>query len=56
MKENVLLDKCLMFAVLIVNLHKFLTKEKKESVIAKQILRSGTSIGISFNIKYSKKE
>ena len=45
MKENVLLDKCLMFAVRIVNLHKFLTREKKESVIAKQILRSGTSIG-----------
>lgn len=33
------------FAVRIVNLYRFLTKEKKEFDLSKQILRSGTSIG-----------
>lgn len=33
------------FAVRIVNLYKFLCDEKKEFVLSKQILRSGTSIG-----------
>ena len=33
------------FALRIVNLYKFLTGEKKEFVISKQLLRSGTSIG-----------
>jgi len=32
-------------AVKIINLYKMLCSEKKEFVIAKQILRSGTSIG-----------
>ena len=33
------------FSVRIVNLYKFLTETKKEYVLSKQILRSGTSIG-----------
>ena len=33
------------FAVRIVNLYKYLSNEKKEFVLSKQILRSGTSIG-----------
>ena len=33
------------FALRIINLYSFLTKEKKEYVISKQLLRSGTSIG-----------
>ena len=33
------------FSVRIVNLYRFLTEEKKEYVLSKQILRSGTSIG-----------
>ena len=33
------------FALRIVKLYKFLTEEKKEFVISKQLLRSGTSIG-----------
>ncbi len=33
------------FALRIVNLYKYLTDEKKEFVISKQLLRSGTSIG-----------
>ena len=45
MKENILKDKSLAFAVRIVNLCKFLISEYKEHVLSKQILRSGTSIG-----------
>ena len=47
--QNVLLDKALLFAARIVKLHKYLIKEKKEAVISKQILRSGTSIGANAN-------
>ena len=45
MKENVIMRKSFAFSVRIVNLHKYLSQEKKESVISKQIYRSGTSIG-----------
>ncbi|MCD6116957.1 four helix bundle protein [bacterium] len=45
MRENAVLDKSFDFAVRVVNLYKFLVAEKKEFVLSKQILRSGTSIG-----------
>ena len=44
MKESVLLTKSKAFALRIVRLYKYL-RDRKESVIAKQMLRSGTSIG-----------
>jgi len=44
-KENVILHKSFAFAVRIVNLYKYLTTERKEFVLSKQLLRSGTSIG-----------
>ncbi len=44
-KENILKEKSYRFALRIVNLYKFLTTEKKEYVLSKQVLRSGTSIG-----------
>jgi len=43
MKENKLKEKSLRFAIRIVNLYKYLCDEKKEFVLSKQILRSGTS-------------
>ena len=49
MHSNPLLDKTLKFASRIVKLHRYLIKEKKESVISKQIIRSGTSIGANAN-------
>ena len=49
MKENVLIDKSVLFAARIVKLNKYLVKEKKEHVISKQIVRSGTSIGANIN-------
>ena len=45
MKDNVLLDKSFAFAIRVVKAYKFLVEEKKEFVISKQFLRSGTSIG-----------
>ena len=38
-------DKCMDFAIDIVNLYKYLCETKKEYVLSKQLLRSGTSIG-----------
>ena len=45
MKENVIIRKSFAFSVRIVNLHRYLSQEKREYVISKQIYRSGTSIG-----------
>lgn len=49
MKENILIDKSIVFASRIVKLHDFLIKNKKGLPIAKQIIRSGTSIGANIN-------
>jgi four helix bundle protein len=45
MKESPLRDKSEKFADRILKLHKYLNSQKKEFIMAKQILRSGTSIG-----------
>ena len=45
MKEDVLKAKSFKFAVRVVNLYKYLAEEKKEFVLSKQLLRSGTSVG-----------
>ena len=49
MKENLLIDKSIVFASRIVKLNQYLVKSKKEAVISKQIVRSGTSIGANIN-------
>ena len=43
--NNVIENKSFDFAIRIVNLYKYLCKNKKEYVLSKQVLRSGTSIG-----------
>jgi four helix bundle protein len=45
MKENVVKNKSFAFALRIVKLYQFLTESKKEYVLSKQLLRSGTAIG-----------
>ena len=45
MKENLVKDKSYAFAIRIVKLYKYLCEEKKEFILSKQVLRSGTSIG-----------
>jgi four helix bundle protein len=44
-QNNIIQEKSFAFAVRIVNLYKYLCEEKKEFVLSKQLLRSGTSIG-----------
>jgi four helix bundle protein len=43
--DNIVQQKSFDFAIRIVNVYKFLQSEKKEFVLSKQLLRSGTSIG-----------
>jgi hypothetical protein len=45
MKENTVKDKSFAFALRVVNLAKYLQSEKREFVLSKQVLRSGTAIG-----------
>jgi four helix bundle protein len=44
-KENIIANKSYNFALLIVKTYLFLSKEKHEFVLSKQLLRSGTAIG-----------
>lgn len=48
-QDSVLLEKSLKFAARIIKLQKYLTKEKREAIISKQIIRSATSIGANAN-------
>jgi len=45
MSKNIVKDKCFGFAIRIVRLHQFLVTDKKEYVLSKQLLRSGTAVG-----------
>jgi len=48
-KKNILIEKSIDFAARIMKLQRYLVKDKKETVISKQIVRSGTSIGANIN-------
>ena len=46
MKENnLIVEKSKAFAIRIIRMYQHITEEKKELVLSKQVLRSGTSIG-----------
>ena len=45
MKENAIRDKSFVFALRVVKLAKFLEDKKREFVLSRQVLRSGTAIG-----------
>ena len=49
MSKSVVKDKSFDFAVRIVKLCRYLREEKKEFVLSKQLLRSGTSIGANIS-------
>jgi four helix bundle protein len=56
---GIALDKSRKFAIRVYNLYKYLCEEKHEYVLAKQLLRSGTSIGANLTeaqYSVSKKE
>ena len=44
-KDNVIRDKSYAFAIRVVNAYKYLSENKREFVLTKQLLRSGTAIG-----------
>jgi len=45
MKNNVIKDKSYAFALRVIKAYKFLSEDKREFVLSKQLLRSGTAIG-----------
>jgi four helix bundle protein len=46
MSESILQDKSYRFALRIVNLSEYLNTEKKEFVLSRKVLDSGTAIGV----------
>ncbi|MCB0710491.1 MAG: four helix bundle protein, partial [Chitinophagaceae bacterium] len=48
-KDNIIVKKSYSFALGIIGLYKTLVENKKEFVLSKQMLRSGTSIGANIN-------
>jgi four helix bundle protein len=49
MSESIVYQKAYLFAIDVVKLYKHLSTDKKEFVLSKQMLRSGTSIGANVN-------
>jgi four helix bundle protein len=45
MKENIIKNKSFDFALRIIKMYQYLCESKKEFILSKQLLRSGTSIG-----------
>ena len=45
MSGNIIKNKSFAFAIRIVKLYQFLCETKKEFVLSKQLLRSGTAVG-----------
>jgi len=59
MAKNIILIKSKEFAIRIIKLYQYLSNEKKEFVLSKQLLKSGTSIGANIREAHnsqSKKE
>ncbi len=47
--KNTILEKSFDFALLVIEIYNYLSKEKKEFVLSRQLLRSGTSIGANIH-------
>jgi len=45
MKDNIVKQKSFAFAIRIVKLYQYLCEQRKEFVLSRQLLRSGTSVG-----------
>ena len=45
MNKNIVKDKSFKLAIMMVQTYEFLTQNKKEFVMSKQLLRSGTAVG-----------
>ena len=44
-KDNIVLEKSFCFAIRVIRLYQHLKGTKKEYILSKQMLRSGTSVG-----------
>ena len=51
MRKNIIQEKSYLFALRIINLYKYITENKKEYVLSKQILRSKIIHNCSFVIR-----
>ena len=49
MSKGILIEISLKFSAKIIKLQQYLLKQKKETIISKQIIRSATSIGANIN-------
>ena len=49
MKESIIQKKSYQFALRVIKMYKFLTKDQKEFILSKQVLRSSTLIGANVN-------
>ena len=49
MSQSILIQTSLKFSAKIIKLQQYFIKEKKETIISKQIIRSATSIGANIN-------
>ena len=45
MSDSIIRNKSFLFAIRVVKLYKFLLENKKEYILSKQLIRSGTAIG-----------
>src|SRR3982751_4844842 len=52
-KTNITKDKSFAFAVRVINLEKYLRKTKRATVLSRQLLRSGTSVGANIREGYN---
>ena len=48
LNKSTVKDKSFNFAIKVVHIYKYLMETKNEFVLSKQILKSGTSIGLNF--------
>ncbi len=49
MSDSIIYKKSYLFALDIIQLYKYLSAEKREFILSKQLLRAGTSIGANVN-------
>lgn len=52
-ENSIIYNKSFSFAIEIINLYKYLTTEKKEFIMSKQLLRCGTSIGANISESFN---
>ena len=52
-KTNITKDKSFAFAIRIIKLEQYLRRTKRETILSRQLLRSGTSVGANIREGYN---